>query len=157
MERLYLVSENHITGSCGSRGITSCSCWMSPSWIPLGDIWRGSQLLSHVWLFVTSWTVAHQALMFMGFSRQEYWSGLLFLPAGDHPTQRLNLHPFCLLPCRRILYPFSHWGSHEEVSKSLEIRQATFLISGGDIIMLFPKEWSRVVKLVIVALEVHIE
>ena len=32
--------------------------------------------VSHVWLFVTLWTVAHQAPLSMGFSRQEYWSGL---------------------------------------------------------------------------------
>ena len=34
--------------------------------------------LSHVPLFVTPWTVAHQAPPSMGFSRQEYWSGLPF-------------------------------------------------------------------------------
>ena len=34
--------------------------------------------LSHVQLFVTPWTVAYQAPPFMGFSRQEYWSGLPF-------------------------------------------------------------------------------
>ena len=32
--------------------------------------------LSHVWLFVTPWTEAHQAPPSMGFSRQEYWSGV---------------------------------------------------------------------------------
>ena len=32
--------------------------------------------LSHVWLFATPWTAAYQALLSMGFSRQEYWSGL---------------------------------------------------------------------------------
>ena len=32
--------------------------------------------LSHVWLVATSWTAAHQAPPSMGFSRQEYWSGL---------------------------------------------------------------------------------
>ena len=42
-----------------------------------------SQSLSGVQLFVTPWTVAHQAPLSMGFSRQEYWSGLLFLPPGD--------------------------------------------------------------------------
>ena len=31
---------------------------------------------TYVWLFVTPWTVAHQASLSMGFSRQEYWSGL---------------------------------------------------------------------------------
>ena len=34
---------------------------------------------------VTPWTVARQALLFMGFSRQEYWSGLPFPPPGDLP------------------------------------------------------------------------
>ena len=32
--------------------------------------------LSHVWLLVTLWTAAHQAPPSMGFSRQEYWSGV---------------------------------------------------------------------------------
>ena len=41
--------------------------------------------LSRVRLFVTPWTVAHQAPPFMGFSRQEYWSGLPFPSPGDLP------------------------------------------------------------------------
>ena len=41
--------------------------------------------LSHVRLYVTPWTVAHQAPRSMGFSRQEYWSGLPFLSPGDLP------------------------------------------------------------------------
>ena len=36
--------------------------------------------VSHVGLFVTPWTVAHHAPLSMGFSRQEYWSGLPFPP-----------------------------------------------------------------------------
>ena len=39
--------------------------------------------LSPVRLFVTLWTVAHQAPLSMGFSRQEYWNGLPFSPPGD--------------------------------------------------------------------------
>jgi len=35
---------------------------------------------------VTPWTVAYQALLSMGFSRQEYWSGLPFLSPGDLPN-----------------------------------------------------------------------
>ena len=38
---------------------------------------------SHVQLCVTLWTVACQAHLSMGFSRQEYWSGLPCLPSGD--------------------------------------------------------------------------
>ena len=41
--------------------------------------------LSHVWLFVTPWTVAYQTPLSMGFSRQEYWSGLPFSSPGDLP------------------------------------------------------------------------
>ena len=38
-----------------------------------------------VWLFVAPWTVAHHAPPSMEFSRQEYWSGLLFPTPGDLP------------------------------------------------------------------------
>ena len=41
--------------------------------------------LSRVRLFVTPWTIAHQAPPSMGFSRQEYWSGLPFPSPGDLP------------------------------------------------------------------------
>ena len=40
---------------------------------------------SHVQLFVNLWTVAHQAPLSMGFSRQEYWSGVPCPPPGDLP------------------------------------------------------------------------
>ena len=41
---------------------------------------------SHVWLFVTLWTAACQAPLSMGFSRQEYWSGLPCPPPGYLPN-----------------------------------------------------------------------
>ena len=42
-------------------------------------------VLTHVWLFVTPWTVAPWAPLSKGFSRQEYWSGLPF-PSPGHLT-----------------------------------------------------------------------
>ena len=42
--------------------------------------------LSRVRLFATPWTVAHQAPPSMGFSRQEYWSGVPFPSPGDLPN-----------------------------------------------------------------------
>ena len=42
--------------------------------------------LSHVWLSVTPWTIAHQTPLSMGFSRQEYWSGLSFLTPRELPN-----------------------------------------------------------------------
>ena len=41
---------------------------------------------SFLWLFVTLWAVAHQAPLSMGFSRQEYWSGLPCPSPGDLPN-----------------------------------------------------------------------
>ena len=43
------------------------------------------KLLSRVRLFATPWTVAYQAPLSMGFSRQECWSGLPFPSPGDLP------------------------------------------------------------------------
>ena len=51
-------------------------------------------VLSHfspVWLFVTLWTVAHQAPLSMSFSRQGYSSGLPCPPPCDHPDPGINL------------------------------------------------------------------
>ena len=44
-----------------------------------------AQLLSHVQLFATPWTVAYQALLSMRFSRHKYWSGLSSPSPGDLP------------------------------------------------------------------------
>ena len=46
--------------------------------------------LSCVRLFAIPWTVAHQALPSMGFSRQECWSGLPFPSPGDLPNPRIE-------------------------------------------------------------------
>ena len=43
------------------------------------------KLLSRVWLFATPWTVAYQAPLSMGFSRQQYWRGLPFPSPVDLP------------------------------------------------------------------------
>ena len=50
-------------------------------------------MLSCVQLFVTPWTVPHlpQAPPSMGFSGQEYWSGLPFLSPGDLPGPGIEL------------------------------------------------------------------
>ena len=62
----------------------------------------------HVRLFTTLWTVAHQVLLSMEFSRKGYLSGLPFPPPGNFPTQGLNPG----LPyCRQMLYRLSHQGS----------------------------------------------
>ena len=54
---------------------------------------------------VTPWTLTCQVPLPMGFSRQEYWSGLPFPAPGDLPTQESNPG---LLHCRRILYQLNY-------------------------------------------------
>ena len=65
------------------------------------------KLLSRVRLFATPWTVAHKAPPSMGFSRQEYWSGLPFPSPGDLPDLGIDLG---LLHCGQMLYCLSHQG-----------------------------------------------
>ena len=80
---------------------------------------------SHVWLFATPWTTDCQALLSMGFSRQEYWSEFPCLPPGDlpHPgIEPLSLAAHALQVDAVLL---SHWGSHKvrsAAAKSLQSR-----------------------------------
>ena len=61
-------------------------------------LWK-SKSLSHVQFFVTPWTIACQAPLSIGFSRQEHWSGLPFSSPGDLSNQGSN-------PC---LLHLLHW------------------------------------------------
>ena len=62
-----------------------CHCSME---YPRHSVLDNSEVkwLSHVWFFATPWTVAKQAPLSTGFSRQEYWSGLPFPSPGDLPN-----------------------------------------------------------------------
>ena len=68
------------------------TCLVIQSWMTLG----------------TPRTVACPAPLSMGFSRQEYWSGLPFPPQGIFLTQGSNPGLLCLLRCWWILYPLRH-------------------------------------------------
>ena len=72
----------------------------------LGDGEVGGALVTQLCLtLVTPWTVACQALWSMGFSRQEYWSGLIFPSPGDLPDPGIK-SGFPAL--QSGLYPLSH-------------------------------------------------
>ena len=53
---------------------------------------------------VTLWTVAHQAPLCMGFSRQKYWNELSHPPPGDLPNPAIEptSHVSCI--CKQVLY-----------------------------------------------------
>ena len=63
----------------GSTGVCVCVCVCVCVHAPVCLVAQSCPL------FVTSWTVAHQALLSMGFSRQECWNGLPFPSPGDLP------------------------------------------------------------------------
>ena len=59
----------------------------------------------------TPWTVAYQARLSMGFSKQKYWTGLPFPSPGDFPDPGIKPQAPGLLDCRQILYWLSYEGS----------------------------------------------
>ena len=67
--------------------------------------------LSHVWLFATPWTEAHQAPPSMEFSKQEYWSGLPFPSPGDFPDPGIESRSPVSPTSQADSLPLSHWGS----------------------------------------------
>ena len=86
--------------------------------------------LSRVWLFVTPWTAAYQAPPSMGFSRQEYWSGLPF-PSPMHESEKWkwshsvmsdSLWPHGLQPTR-LLCPSDFPGKSTGVGCHCLLRQ----------------------------------
>ena len=58
--------------------------------------------VSHIQLFVTPWTVARQAPLSLGFSRQEYWSGLPRPPLGDLPNPGMEHSSYVSCTGRQI-------------------------------------------------------
>ena len=66
--------------------------------------------LKHIWLFVTSWTVASQAPLPMVFPKQEFWSGLPFSPPGDLPDPGIKCASLGLLYCRADTLSLCHLG-----------------------------------------------
>ena len=69
---------------------------------------RARKVASVVFDFATLWTVAHQAPLSMGFSRQEYWHGLPFPSPGDLPDSGTK----SASPALQVdSLPLSHQGS----------------------------------------------
>ena len=89
------VSASFLPGegrSSGSLDSLQCVCLVAQSCSTLRTLLYSTVLYS--------WTVAHQDPLSTGFSRQEYWSGLLFPSPGNGPDPGLNLGLGS--PCRQI-------------------------------------------------------
>ena len=85
----FLLPQHSLTweGKLGSLFLLSFKlCLMGLFLLLILCICAVVYLLSHVQLFVTPWTIAHQAPLSVGFLRQKYWSGLPFTFPGDLPN-----------------------------------------------------------------------
>ena len=85
------------------------------------------QSLSHVQLFATPWTVAHQAPLSMEFSRPEYWSGFPVHSPGDLPDPGTEPQSPAL---QADFYHLSHQGSPFEVGRIVPIHSPPKHIPG---------------------------
>ena len=82
--------------------------------ISFSNAWKWKvkvKLLSRVWLFMTPWITAYQGPLSMGFSRQEYWSGLPIGFSGKYLQWQLNSPQKKFFYKRRISLEFS--GDHQ--------------------------------------------
>ena len=66
---------------------------------------------SYVLLFAILWTIARQTPLSMGFSRQEYWSGLPCLSPGDFPDPEIEPMSPVSPELQADSLPLSHWES----------------------------------------------
>ena len=95
---------------------------------------------SHVWHFVTLWTVAHQAPLSVGFSRQEYWSGLLCPPPGDLPDSGVETKSL-LSPAlaSRFFTTSATWEAH---SLQFGSNKTLSFCSYSRLLFIFTESWS---------------
>ena len=109
------------TGNLPDPG-TEPESLMSPAlaggFLTTSATWEAQAHVSRVWLFATPWTVASQGPPSMGFSRQEYWSGLPLPSPGDLPHP--GIEPWSPT-FRQTPYRPSHQGSPSTHHTSLII------------------------------------
>ena len=68
-------------------------------------------MLSHVWTFATPWIVAHQAPLYLGFSKQEYLGGLPFSSPREPPYPRMEPESLAFPALAGRFFTLCHLGS----------------------------------------------
>ena len=118
---------------------TQCDLWITDIFCAPGPCtslhWSEVKSLSRVRLFVTPWTVAYQAPLSMGFSSQEYWSGLPFPSLGDLPNPGIEPRSPALLidvwATREGHYSYQKPGQAFQLMFSWPLRPLNAVILGS--------------------------
>ena len=98
--RIKFTKTHSISVICRhTQGFLDCKKNLTHVWLS-NKVILYAQSLSGVSLFVIPWTVVWQASLSMGFSRQEYWSGLPFSPSGDLRNPGINCIFSQILGCK---------------------------------------------------------
>ena len=84
------IGQSMAPGQSHSQGLVHSHAWLTGGSLVFRTVGVLSSF-SCVQLFATPWTVARQAPLSMGFSRQGYWSGFPCLPPGDFPNLGIEL------------------------------------------------------------------
>ena len=83
------------------------------------------KLLSCVRLFLTPWTAAYQAPLCMGFSRQEYWSGLPFTSPGNLPNPGIKPgSPAFYTSVSLLLSRTQGYCYHQDIMRNVGLEEA---------------------------------
>ena len=118
--------EGWANGAVGRRGINMCTCALCVTCVC-------TQSLGRFRLFATPWTVAHQAPLSMGFSRQEYWSGLPCPPPEDLPDPGIEPRSPALqadsLPSEPPVVIRDGWGFPLHLGSGCVVHQNSMLSS----------------------------
>ena len=131
-----LLGDNDTAYSPGPDG-NELSSYMNSAW---NDGWymvsaqnvhaivtRVLNHFSRIWLPETLRTVAHQAPLSMGFSRQEYWSGLPCPPPGDLPDPGIEpMSLMCLALAGGFFTTSATWGHHYTGIWNIKINKAIY-------------------------------
>ena len=102
--QIFICASNSLSEILHTNSPYTCICMYMYIHIVVVVVWS----LSHVQLFATQRTAAHQASLCMEFPRQEYWSGLLFPSPGDLSDPGIELASSVL---QADSLPMSHQGS----------------------------------------------
>ena len=93
---------NPIDGSPPSSPVPGILQARTLEWVAISfsNAWKGKgkvKLLSRLWLLATPWTAAYQAPPSMGFSKQEYWSGVPLPSLNNSISNNHKIQPYLLI------------------------------------------------------------